>query len=149
LTLQNLLGALHRVITFYLYTCISNTDNTLATKKRQAITGVRQKASTAHSSITTTLMDWQATKPGGPPRPPRGFFNIFIYGTVFFFTENLPILQFYIYNFYIYIQLKICIRNTKSKYRCTTCNISTSNRVVQRIRCIKDSPLKYLILYLT
>jgi hypothetical protein len=37
--------------------CISNIDNTLATKKRQAITGVRQKASTAHSSITTTLMD--------------------------------------------------------------------------------------------
>jgi hypothetical protein len=31
-------------------TCISNIDNTPATKKRQAITGVRQKASTAHSS---------------------------------------------------------------------------------------------------
>jgi hypothetical protein len=38
-------------------TCISNIDNTLATKKRQAITGVRQKASPVHSSITTTLMD--------------------------------------------------------------------------------------------
>jgi hypothetical protein len=38
-------------------------------KKRQAITGVRQKASTAHSSITTTLIDYQATKLGGPPRP--------------------------------------------------------------------------------
>jgi hypothetical protein len=36
---------------------ISNIDNTLATKKRQAITGERQKASTAHSSITTMLMD--------------------------------------------------------------------------------------------
>jgi hypothetical protein len=35
-------------------TCISNIDNTPATKKRQAITGVRQKASTDHSSITTT-----------------------------------------------------------------------------------------------
>jgi hypothetical protein len=30
---------------------------TLAKKKRKAITGERQKASTAHSSITTTLMD--------------------------------------------------------------------------------------------
>jgi hypothetical protein len=39
------------------FTCISNIDNTPATKKRQAITGVRQKASTAHSSITKTLMD--------------------------------------------------------------------------------------------
>jgi hypothetical protein len=38
-------------------TCISNIDNTPTTKKRQAITGVRLKASTAHSSITTTLMD--------------------------------------------------------------------------------------------
>jgi hypothetical protein len=37
--------------------CISNIDNTPATKKRQATTGVRQKASTAHSSITTALMD--------------------------------------------------------------------------------------------
>jgi hypothetical protein len=37
--------------------CISNIDNTLATKKRQAITGERQEASTAHSSIITTLMD--------------------------------------------------------------------------------------------
>jgi hypothetical protein len=36
---------------------ISSIDNTPATKKRQAITGLRQKASTAHSSITTTLMD--------------------------------------------------------------------------------------------
>jgi hypothetical protein len=51
-------------------TCISNIDNTLATKKRQAITGVKQKASTTHSSITTTLMGQQATKLGGPPRPP-------------------------------------------------------------------------------
>jgi hypothetical protein len=33
--------------------CISNIDNTLATKMRQAITVARQKASTAHSSITT------------------------------------------------------------------------------------------------
>jgi hypothetical protein len=37
-------------------TCISNI-NTLATKKRQAITGERQKASTAHNSIIKTLMD--------------------------------------------------------------------------------------------
>jgi hypothetical protein len=50
-------------------TLASTTQTTLATKKRQTITGVRQKASTAHSSITTTLMDWQATKLGGPPRP--------------------------------------------------------------------------------
>jgi hypothetical protein len=35
----------------------SPTQTTLATKKRQAITGVRQNAFTAHSSITTTLMD--------------------------------------------------------------------------------------------
>jgi hypothetical protein len=41
-----------------------------------------------------------------------------------FFTDNLLILQFY-----IYIQLITCIRNTKSKYRCTTYNISTSNFV--------------------
>jgi hypothetical protein len=40
-----------------LYTCISNIGNTPTTKKRQTITGERQKASTAHSSITTTLMD--------------------------------------------------------------------------------------------
>jgi hypothetical protein len=42
----------------YTYThdiCISNIDNTLATKKRQAITGERQKASTAHNSITTDV----------------------------------------------------------------------------------------------
>jgi hypothetical protein len=39
------------------YKKISNIDNTPATKKRQAITGVRQKASTAHGSITMTLMD--------------------------------------------------------------------------------------------
>jgi hypothetical protein len=38
-------------------TLASPTQTTLATKKRQTITGVRQKASTAHSSITTTLMD--------------------------------------------------------------------------------------------
>jgi hypothetical protein len=31
-------------------TCISNIDNTPAMKKRQAITGEKQKASTAHSS---------------------------------------------------------------------------------------------------
>jgi hypothetical protein len=37
-------------------TRISNIDNTSAMKKRQAITGVRQKASTAHSSISTALM---------------------------------------------------------------------------------------------
>jgi hypothetical protein len=37
--------------------CISNIDNTLATKKRQNNKWRRQKASTAHSSITTTLMD--------------------------------------------------------------------------------------------
>jgi hypothetical protein len=36
---------------------LSNIGNTLATKKRRAITGERQKASTAHSSIITTLMD--------------------------------------------------------------------------------------------
>jgi hypothetical protein len=35
----------------------SPTQTTLATKKRQAITGIKQKASTAHSSITTTLMN--------------------------------------------------------------------------------------------
>jgi hypothetical protein len=50
-------------------------------------------------------------------------FNIFIYETAFF-MENLLFLQFY-----IYIQLITCIRNTKLKYRCTTCNISTSNCV--------------------
>jgi hypothetical protein len=38
-------------------TCISNIHNTPATKTRQAITGVRQKAFNAHSSISTTLMD--------------------------------------------------------------------------------------------
>jgi hypothetical protein len=40
-----------------LATCISIIDKTTTTKKRQTITGVRQKASTANSSITTTLMD--------------------------------------------------------------------------------------------
>jgi hypothetical protein len=58
-------------------------------------------------------------------------FNIltFLYMRQLFFTENLLILQFHIYYFYIYIQLITCIRNTKSKYRCTTCNISASNCV--------------------
>jgi hypothetical protein len=41
-------------------TCISNIDNTLATKKRQTITGVRQKASTSHSSINTMLAGYKA-----------------------------------------------------------------------------------------
>jgi hypothetical protein len=45
------------IVVYFKDTCISNIDNTLATKKRQAITDVRQKASTAHNSITTTLMD--------------------------------------------------------------------------------------------
>jgi hypothetical protein len=40
------------------------------------------------------------------------------------FTENLLILQLY-----IYIQLITCIRNAKSKYRCTTSNNSASNCV--------------------
>jgi hypothetical protein len=38
----------------------------------------------------------QATKLGGSPRPPRGFLT-FLYMRPLFFTENLLILQFYIY----------------------------------------------------
>jgi hypothetical protein len=38
-------------------TCISDIGNTPTMKKRQAITGVRQKASIAHSLITMTLKD--------------------------------------------------------------------------------------------
>jgi hypothetical protein len=46
-----------------------------------------------------------------------------------FSTENLLILQFYVYNFYIYIQMITCIGNTKSRHRCAACNISVSGRV--------------------
>jgi hypothetical protein len=35
----------------------------------------------------------------------------------------------YIYNVYIYIQMITCIGNTKSRHRCTACNISASGRV--------------------
>jgi hypothetical protein len=74
-------------------------------------------------------MDWQATKLGGPPRPLRGYFNIFFFIRDRFSTDNLLILQFYVYNFYIYIQMITCIGNTKSRHRCTACNISTSGHV--------------------
>jgi hypothetical protein len=56
-TLTSLYSLSHSLHYSLHYTCISNINNTPATKKRQAITGVRQKASSAHSSITTTLMD--------------------------------------------------------------------------------------------
>jgi hypothetical protein len=62
-------------------------------------------------------------------------FNIltFLYMRPLFYGEfadfTILYLQFHIYTFYIYIQLITCIRNTKSKYRCTTCNISASNCV--------------------
>jgi hypothetical protein len=51
-------------------------------------------------------------------------FKHFIYGTDFF-TENFD--DFTI--FYIYIQFDIMYWDYKSKYRCTTYNISTSNCV--------------------
>jgi hypothetical protein len=50
-------------------TCISNIDYTPATKKRQAITNEKQKkAPLPTARIKTTLIDWQATKIGGPPK---------------------------------------------------------------------------------
>jgi hypothetical protein len=41
----------------------------------------------------------------------------------------LLILQFYVYNFYIYIQMITCIGNTKSRHRYTARNISASGHV--------------------
>jgi hypothetical protein len=64
-----------------------------------------------------------------PPQRYFNVFNIFFYIRDRFFTENLLFLQFYVYNFYIYIQRITCIGNTKSRYRCTTCNISASDHV--------------------
>jgi hypothetical protein len=57
-----------------------------------------------------------------------------------FFTETLLISQFYVYNFYIYIQLITCIR---VQSRSTDVQHITSLHqiaYVQRIRCIKNSP---------
>jgi hypothetical protein len=94
--------------------------------QRQAITGVRQKACTAHSSITTTLMDYQATKLGGPPRPPRGDTNapyekvltpldiLTFYIRDRFFTENFADFTIFIFIF----NLITCIRTTSRSTDC-------------------------------
>jgi hypothetical protein len=52
------------------------------------ITGERQKKPPLPTArITTTLIDWQATKIGGPPKPPQRYFNIFLHMRPLFYGK--------------------------------------------------------------
>jgi hypothetical protein len=62
---------------------------------------------------------------------------------------SVLILQFYIYNFYIYIQLITCIRTTSWSTDVQQITSLYQIAYAQRIRCIQNSPLKQLIVYLT
>jgi hypothetical protein len=86
------------------------------------------------AQITTTLIDWQATKLGGSPKNHHeDIFLTFNILTFFFYIRDRFLLRiYYFYNFmsttFICFYVITCIGNAMSGRRCATYNISTSGR---------------------
>jgi hypothetical protein len=92
--------------------CISNIDNTPDTKKRQAITGIRQKSlhspqldhyDAGHKTWRTTQTTMRRYKCAiRESVHSSGYFNILYMGPLLYTTSNVEFGWFY--NFYFYIQ---------------------------------------------
>jgi hypothetical protein len=99
--------------------------------------------------ITTTLVDWQATNIGGPPKNHNeDILTFFTYETAF--LQRICCFYNFIFTICIFISIWQHVLGIQSQGTDVQ-HVTSLHQVayVQRIRCIKNSPLKYLIVYLT